>query len=181
VLLASSIDRDWTDLPVKPFFLPLMQQLCRYVSGSLTEEIQKEILVKHKWQLPSPYDVNTIEITNPEGTKTILQPQFINNEKTFLYNETNIPGVYAVTVDGKPHPQLPSYFPVNIDAIESNLDKIDQKEITAFMGGVNLTITTSHIDEGRDVLLGEARKTLWGTLLFLTLCILFVESFVSRK
>ncbi|MCF6156313.1 MAG: VWA domain-containing protein [Candidatus Brocadia sp.] len=180
-LFTSSIDRDWTDLPVKPFFLPLMQQLCRYVSGSLTEEIQKEILVKHDWQFPCPYDINTIEITNPEGTKTVLQPQFINNENSFLYNETNIPGIYAVTVNGKPHPQLPQIFPVNVDATESNLDKIDQKEITALMGGTNLTITTSHIDEGRDVLLGEAKKTLWGPILFLTLCILFIESFISRK
>lgn len=181
VLFTSSIDRDWTDLPVKPFFLPLMQQLCRYISGSLTEEIQKETLVKHDWQFPCPYDIDAIEITNPEGTKTVLQPQFINNEKSFLYSETNIPGIYAVTVDGKPHPQFPQIFPVNIDTTESNLNKIEQKEITALMGGTNLTITTSHIDEGHDVLLGEARKTLWGSLLFLTLCILFIESFVSRK
>jgi len=181
VLLTSSIDRDWTDLPVKPFFLPLMQQLCRYVSGSLSEEIQKEVLVKHDWQFPCPYDMNTIEITNPEGTQTIAQPRFIDNDKSFEYNETTVPGIYAVTVGGKSHPQLPSYFPVNVDTTESNLDKIDQKEITALMGDTNLTITTSHVDEGHDVLLGEAKKTLWGPILFLTLCILFIESFVSRK
>ncbi len=180
-LFTSSIDRDWTDLPVKPFFLPLMQQLCKYVSGSLTEEIQKEILVNHGWQFPCPYDMNAIEITNPEGTKTILQPQFINNEKTFLYNETNIPGIYAITADGKPHPQFPQIFSVNVDAAESNLSKIDQKEITALMGNTNLTITSFRVDEEHEVLLGEAKKTLWGPLLFLTLCILFIESFVSRK
>lgn len=181
VLFTSSIDRDWTDLPVKPFFLPLMQQLCRYVSGSMTEEVHKEILVNHGWQFPCPYDMNTIEITNPEGTQTIVQPRFIDNERSFEYNETTIPGIYAVTAGGKSHPQLPQKFPVNVNATESNLDKIDQKEISAFMGGTNLTITTSHTGEGSDVLLGEAKKTLWGPLLFLALCILLVESFVSRK
>ena len=181
VLFTSSIDRDWTDLPVKPFFLPLMQQLCRYVSGSLSEEIQKEVLVKHGWQFPCPYDMNTIEITNPEGTQTIVQPRFIDNDKSFEYNETTMPGIYAVTVGGKSHPQFPQRFQVNVDTTESNLDKIDPKEITALMGDTNLTITTSHVDEGHDVLLGEAKKTLWGPILFLTLCILFIESFVSRK
>ncbi|GAN34435.1 MAG: VWA domain-containing protein [Candidatus Brocadia sp. AMX2] len=180
-LFTSSIDRDWTDLPVRPFFLPLIQQLCRFVSGNVFEEVQNEILVRHDWQSPCPGDMNAIEITNPEGAKTVLQPGIVNNEKSFSYNETNMPGVYAVTVDGKPHPQFPAYFPVNIDTTESNLDKIDQKEITAFMGGTNLTITTSHIGEAHDVLLGEAKKTLWGLILFLTLCILFIESFVSRK
>lgn len=181
VLFTSSIDRDWTDLPVKPFFLPLMQQLCRYVSGSMTDEVQKEILVNLGWQFPCPYDINAIEITNPEGTQTIVQPRFIDNERSFEYNETTIPGIYAVTVDGKSHPQLPQNFPVNVDTAESNLDKIDQKDISAFMGGTNLTIATSHTGEGPDVLLGEAKKTLWGYLLFLTLCIFLVESLVSRK
>ena len=181
VLFNSSIDRDWTDMPVKPFFLPLMQQLCKYLSGNISEEIQNEIMVKSNWQSPCPYDVNNIEITNPESRKTILQPQLINNEKLFLYNETNIPGVYAITVNGKPHPQLPFYFSVNVDTIESNLDKIDRKEIIALMGGINLNITTSSIGKGHEVILGEAKKTLWGIFLFFTLCILFVESFVSRK
>lgn len=181
LLFTSSIDRDWTDLPVKSFFLPLMQQLCKYVSGSLPEEIQKDLMVKHPWQFPCPYDTNIVEITNPEGTKTILQPQFINNEKSFLYNETNIPGIYTITVDGKPHPQFPQIFSVNVDTTESNLSKIDQKEITALMGDTNLTVTSFRVDEGHEVLLGEAKKTLWGYLLFLTLCILFVESFISRK
>lgn len=181
VLFVSSIDRDWTDLPVRPFFLPLMQQLCRYVSGSIFEEVQKEILVGQDWQFPRPTDMNAVEITNPEGTKITVQPRFVNNEESFFYNETNVPGIYAVTVDGKLHPQLPPAFPVNVDTIESNLDKIDQKEITALMGSANLTITTSHVSKGHDVILGEARKTLWGPILFLTLCILFVESFISRK
>ena len=139
----SSIDRDWTDMPVKPFFLPLMQQLCKYLSGNISEEIQNEIMVK-QLAVSCPYDVNNIEITNPEGRKSILQPQLINNEKLFLYNETNIPGVYAITVNGSHITTL--LFSVNVDTIESNLDKIDRKEITALMGGINLNITT-HLSE----------------------------------
>jgi aerotolerance regulator-like protein/VWA domain-containing protein len=181
ILFTSSIDRDWTDMPIKPFFLPLVQQLCRYLSGRVGEEGQNEIIVKQGWQSPCPYDTEKIEITNPEGTKTVVQPQMTNNEKSFLYSETDMPGFYAITVDGKPHPQFPSYFPVNIDTVESNLDKIEQKELTALMGGINVTITTSRESEGREVLLGEARKTLWGTILFFTLCILCIESFISRK
>lgn len=181
VLFTSSIDRDWTDMPVKPFFLPLMQQLCRFLTGNTAEEIQSETLAMHEWQSPCPEDINSLEITNPEGTKTVLQPQVINNEKSFLCNETNFPGIYTVTVDGKPHPQFPQKFPVNVETAESNLDKISQKELAALMGGINLTVTTSPVSEGSEVLMGEAKKTLWGTLLFFTICILFVESFVSRK
>lgn len=181
VLFAASIDRDWTDFPVKPFFLPVMQQLCRYVTGSIPEEISKEILVKDAWQYPCAFDTNVIEITDPEGTQTVVQPQFADNEKYFKYEETKMPGIYAVAVDGKLHPQFPAYFSVNVDPAESNLKKINKSEITALMGGTKLSITTSHTGEESSVLLGEAKKTLWGQLLFLTLCILFLESFISRK
>lgn len=181
VLFNSTIDRDWSDMPVKPFFLPLMQQLCRYLSGDISEEIQGEIMVKDDWKSSCPSDIDNIEIINPEGTKTILQPQLINNEKYFLYNETDILGIYAITINGKPYPQLPSYFPVNVDTAESDLNKIEQKEIAALMGNTNFTITTSHIEKGYEVLLGEAKNTLWGIFLFFALCIVLAESFVSRK
>lgn len=181
VLFTASIDRDWTDFPVKSFFLPIMQQLCRYVTGSISEEISQEILVKQVWRYPCPYDINTIEITNSEGTQTIVQPQFDDNEKYFEYKETDTPGIYAVTANGRLHPQFPAYFPVNIDTAESNLEKIDQNEITAFMGGTKLSMTAVRVSKESDVLLGETKKTFWGYLLFLTFCILFVESFVSRK
>lgn len=181
VLFTASIDRDWTDFPVKSFFLPVMQQLCRYVTGSIPEEIPKQILVKHAWQYPCPYNMNVIEITDSAGTQTIVQPQFADNEKYFEYEETTAPGIYAVTVNGKLHPQFPAYFPVNVDATESNLEKIEQNEITAFMGDTKLSITAAHPGKESSVLLGEAKKTLWGHLLFLTLCILFLESFISRK
>ncbi len=181
LLFTSSLDRDWTDLPVKPFFLPLMQQLCRYISGGVPEDIQRDILVKQRWQFPYSYDIEQVEITNPEGTQTSLQPQLVNNEKSFLYNETSMPGVYIVTVHGRPHPQFPPYFSVNLDTSESNLDKIDHKELTALMGGTHLTITTSSTAGGSEVLMGEAKKTLWGMILLCALSIFFIESFISRK
>lgn len=181
ILFTSSLDRDWTDMPVKPFFLPFMQQLCRYASKNVSDETEKEILVKHPWQYPYSLDTENVEITSPEGTKAILQLQIMNNEKSFLYRETNVPGVYTVTVNGKPHPQFPHNFTVNLDTKESNLSKITQKEITALMGGTNLTVTASSTHGGSEVLMGEAKKTLWGAILLATFCIFFIESFISRK
>jgi len=181
VFFASSLDRDWTDLPVKPLFLPLIQQLCRYLAGNVGEEMQHGIEVADAWQLPSPYDVNALEIMNPEGEKTLLQLQSVNNEKVFSYNETGLPGVYTITVDGEAHPKLPQRFAVNLDTKESNLDKMEQNNVTALLAGTNLTITSSPVSMGGDALMGEAKMTLWGTILFFTLCILFAESLISRK
>ncbi len=183
ILFTTSIDRDWSDLPVKPFFLPLMQQVCRYASGHVQAygDDYNEVQVMGAWQFPCPYECNNLEITNPDGEKTVVQPQLINNETFFSYHETRTPGVYAVTVDGKPHPQFPRKFTVNVDTAESNLDKIDRKELTPLMGGTNLTIASSQAGKGRDVLVGEAKKTLWGAILFFALCVFFIESFISRR
>lgn len=180
-LIASSIDRDWTDLPVKPLFVPLIQQLCRYISGSTTGETKQEILVEQNWQFPAPYDVGNLEITNPGGVKTLLPPQVINNEKYFVYHETHLPGVYSFLINDTSQQQNLFYFPVNVDASESNLEKISEKEITALMGETNVMVRSSSSGERREVVRGEAKTTLWGVLLLLALGILVAESFVSRK
>jgi len=181
VLFTSSIDRDWTDFPVKPVFLPMMQHLCKYLAGNISSEVQKEILVGYEVQYPYFSYTGNLEVTDPEGLNVTLNPQLINNDTYFLYNRTDMPGIYTVTAGGKPLQQFPSFFPVNVDTTESNLDKIDRKEVTALMGGTNVTFTTSPLSEGREVIMGEAKKTLWGAVLFLAVCIFLIESFISKK
>ncbi|MCF6150199.1 MAG: VWA domain-containing protein [Candidatus Kuenenia sp.] len=181
VVFTSSIDRDWTDLPVKPLFVPLIQQLCRYISGSVTGDTKHETLVEKSWQFPSPYDAGNLEMTNPEGTKTLLMPQMVKNEKYFIYNETHLPGIYSFIINDTSQLRNPFFFPVNVDVSESNPEKIGEKEITALMGETNVTIRSSLSGESREVVTGEAKKTLWGVLLFLALGILLAESFISRK
>ncbi|MBW7941920.1 MAG: hypothetical protein H3C64_05850, partial [Candidatus Kuenenia stuttgartiensis] len=159
----------------------LIQQLCRYISGSTTGETKQEILVEQNWQFPAPYDVGNLETTNPGGVKTLLPPQVINNEKYFVYHETHLPGVYSFLINDTSQQQNLFYFPVNVDASESNLEKISEKEITALMGETNVMVRSSSSGERREVVRGEAKTTLWGVLLLLALGILVAESFVSRK
>jgi len=155
--------------------------LCRYVTGSISEEISQEILVKQVWRYPCPCDINTIEIINSEGTQTIVQPQFDDDEKYFEYKETDVPGIYAVTANGKLHPQFPAYFPVNIDTAESNLEKIDQNEITAFMGGTKLSMTAVRVSKESDVLLGETKKNILGISIISYLLHPFCRVFRFKK
>ncbi|OJH39531.1 hypothetical protein BON30_18725 [Cystobacter ferrugineus] len=37
-LFTSTVDRDWTDFPIRTSFLPLMQRFAAYLSGSLEEQ-----------------------------------------------------------------------------------------------------------------------------------------------
>jgi len=181
VLFTSSIDRDWTDLPVKPLFVPLIQQLCRYISGSVAGDTKHETLVGQSWQFPSPYDAENLEMTNPEGTKTLLLPQVIENEKYFVYNETHVPGIYSCIINDASQLKNPFFFPVNVDVLESNPEKIGEKELTALMGETNVTIRSFRSGERREVVTGEAKKTLWGIFLLLVFGLLVAESFISRK
>jgi len=180
ILYTSSIDRDGTDFPVKPFFLPFIQQLCRYISGNITENVQDGILVGQHWKFPYSHEMKHAKITDPAGTTTTLEPAFANNEKVFSYNKTRVPGNYNFKVNGK-QKQLLFYFSVNPNTTESDLEKIGEKELTALIGDTRLTIRDSHLDKPREEIIGGAKKTLWGTLLFLALCIFFAESIIARK
>jgi hypothetical protein len=53
VLWASSIDRDWTDLPLRPGFLPLASAIVTYLGGSSTGVVVRSLVTGASLQLPA--------------------------------------------------------------------------------------------------------------------------------
>src|SRR5262249_36907144 len=51
LLWASTIDRDWTNLPIQPVFLPLVQQATRYLARAPMAEPEAPLLVGEHHEL----------------------------------------------------------------------------------------------------------------------------------
>ncbi len=181
MLFTSTIDRDWNDLPVKPVFLPLIQQLCRYLTGTITETGKKDVLVGEKYELSSSAlggeDIGIVKVSDPKGNSERLQSVVVGGEKKVFYTGTNYPGFYTIT----PQSELRTFFVVNVDTTESNLSKIGKDDITKLLGDKNTGFTReSGAPEKEPTFSGETRQ-LWSSILLMVLCILCLEAFVSKK
>jgi hypothetical protein len=127
---ASTVDRDWTNLPLQPAFLPLMQQATRYLARAPMREPEPPLIVGQPHDIPlssSGGDVR-VEVTQPSGRQLLFERQRLAGRRAVVFDATDEPGIYRVAAagrDGVLRPRRDATFVVNVDAAESNPTKID--------------------------------------------------------
>ena len=127
LLLTTTVDREWTDLPIRPGFLPLLQEIARYLAGAPSGEAATAIAVGQKREIALEPDDRRVEIVPPAGESRWLTPQGRSGDararRTLTFAETNEPGFYRVRAargDGTISDRPDAAFVVNLDARESD-------------------------------------------------------------
>jgi hypothetical protein len=126
LLYTSTVDRDWTDLPIRPGFLPLMQQAARYLSRAPMREPEPPGLAGRPHQVPVAPDDARIEITTPSGARKLYDRAELAARRELGFPDTLETGIYHVAVAAaggplQPRPALD--FAVNLDPKESDFTK----------------------------------------------------------
>jgi hypothetical protein len=127
LLLTTSVDREWTDLPIRPGFLPLMQEAARYLAAAPTGDATASVSVGGKREIALGTEDKRIEIVKPNGESRWLSPAAHAGEQrarhVVVFDETDEPGLYRVrgaradgTVDERPD----AAFAVTLDGGESD-------------------------------------------------------------
>lgn len=167
LLFTSSIDRDWCDLPIRPAFLPLVQEIVRYLSGASDVRPPADLRIGEPQELTSPGADTAIEVVNPLGAREELGPA-----KSVIYPNTWTPGIYEAT-PGQP-------FAVNLDTTrESDLAKASAAELGTLLGR-SASVTRSEKADGRLAHAG-IRTPLWGMLLAGVLLLILAESVLAKS
>ncbi len=124
MLFTSTCDRDWTNFPIRPIFLPWTHRLVAYLaqqSGGQQAFHQTGDLVRLR--SPSPDPSAPVLVKKPNGVVSAATPS-TEEAQTYLFNETAQPGAYAVlTPDQKGDA---ARFAVNLENYESDLTYLDE-------------------------------------------------------
>ncbi|HJZ88901.1 MAG TPA: BatA domain-containing protein [Polyangia bacterium] len=126
LLFTSTIDRDWTKLPINPDFTPLMQQAARYLARAPMREPEPPGVVGRPHQLPILPEVTRIEVTLPQGAHKLFDRAELSGRRELAFADTWEPGFYHVATaaaDGTLEPRPALDFAVNLDAKESDFAK----------------------------------------------------------
>ncbi len=125
----STIDREWTDLPIHGVYLPFLHEAIKYLALKRTDERTdyriSGLVELSGYELPAGTEV---AIFNTIGEETRTK---INESGSVFYDATDYPGVYSAHVSGT----QPRYFAVNPDTIESDLTARDPEELTSMLTG----------------------------------------------
>ncbi len=132
MFFSSSIDRDWNDLPIHPGYLPLSQQLIRYLARKQTLRDRTSGVVGRSESISVSPDDTRIEVRTPSGKSIVLEGSSIAQRKRARFAGTDTPGFYRVSATGKSGEKAArpeSDFAINIDARGSDLTHIDAAKL----------------------------------------------------
>ena len=132
----STIDREWTDLPIHGVYLPFLHEAIKYLALKRTEQ-RPDYRVGDSVEL-SGYEHpagTEIAIFTPNGEETRTQ---INEHGSVFYDKTEQPGLYSAHISG----EVPRYFAINPDTVESDLASRDVEELTSMLTGDSEAVAT---------------------------------------
>ncbi len=174
LLFTSTIDRDWTDLPIHPGFLPLTQQSVRYLARKQSRRNRAPILVGRGTALPVKPDDKRLEVRSPTGKPTVIEGDALSGKKFTRFTETKEPGfyrVFAADKTGKSHQRSEANFAVNLDPRGSDLRYVK----------ANLLPASSAPGEEGESSTHKRKVELWHGIAIGLLMLLLVESVLTLR
>ena len=182
LMLGVSAHVNWSNLPLRPIFLPLVTRLTFELAGA--EQASHSVLAGQPIVLEFPNQSQPvgIEVIPPSGETLRLKTEGVQGKmgQTFRYSNTHDIGVYLVRPLGVASSR-PIAYAVNADPDEADPAKIERQELENLLGGSPLLIAENPDDlSGTFALLREG-KSLWGALLAAVLVILVFETFISNR
>jgi hypothetical protein len=131
MLLSTTIDREWTDLPIRAGFLPLVQESARRLAGTSERSGTSVLMVGQRREIALSPDERRLEITKPDGSVWVASKDRGGGSRSILFTETDEPGAYRVRsagADGMLSDRRADGFVVNVDARESNPERLSPEK-----------------------------------------------------
>jgi hypothetical protein len=170
-------DADWNNLPMKPFYLPLMQRLVTYLASKSSPARNVRVGKSLVAFLPLKETGRKAIMRDPKGKKhevSVIRKGF---KGLVEFTNTQRPGLYTLETSDKDL----IHFVVNASREESNLDRLNDKEIKELVKDMGATLIKSEKEYKK---LQENRafgREIWNILLWLVLILVFAELILQRK
>lgn len=181
LLLTSSLDADWNNLPAKPDYVPFLHEaVFELSSGRVFRNINADdpIVVP----VPENTTIEQFDFLDPNqepATGTIEQS---TTGATFHCQNTSLPGVYSLNPKPDQETELNAdQFVVNFDRSESDLTPLAEADQKLLSDKYQLTFFTT-LDELKEGMFSDVSETeFWRVLLLFFLLLMVGEMFLTRK
>jgi len=181
-LFTSSMDADWSDLPVQPFYVPLMQRLVLDLASQVVPP--RNLLVDQSLSCVAtgPLALKPHLLYPPKGNPIALPVQRQGALSVFSYDRTQLPGLYTVAPEGGDR-EGRVHYTVSVDRRESHLDRLDDEGLGRLTDSEGLG--ARHVSTPEELVSamgsGAGGYPLAKQLLVLALCFCFLEIYLTRR
>jgi hypothetical protein len=182
LMFTVSADRVWSDLPLSPFFLPLVQQAVRFAAGAGRDITQV---------LPSAsFAISDVLGKIPEGAALIDPDQKVlpirrvqrtgrEGDIGFYVDNMTKPGYYFLSQGNKSAPE--PVIAVNVDRAESDLHPIRPEEVPDALGVKNVSISTDQQELEHQIQEHRVGRPLTEVAFWVILVLSALEIFIANR
>lgn len=180
ILIATTADRDWTDLPLKTAFLPLLHSFAQHLAGGKRGHLDTGIAVGDSKELFLPPSLvgKSIRVTKP--TKQAVEVPIIGEKSRAMatVEDHDVAGVYRVSLPAGTEKDfgVPQLYAVNPPFLESRLEEIGTRELQTKLAPVRAEVIP--IDALKE---GGKRTDLALPLLALLFVTLLLEGWLGQR
>ncbi|MBI4524674.1 MAG: BatA domain-containing protein [Deltaproteobacteria bacterium] len=179
LFFATSADREWTDLPLKTVYLPLLQSVVSYLSGEKKGALDPGIAVGNlkAISLPPGYVGKSAKILKPDGKERQVTIGSNGSRASATFKENDLAGIYRLILpavgDARDAVQ---FYSVNSPFLESRLQAISEQELQAKLRPIRAQVFPMEA-----LKTGGKRTDLSFPLLFLLILTLGFESWLAQR
>jgi hypothetical protein len=177
IVCSTAIDADWSNLPMRPSYLPLLQRLSVYLASTVFPPRNLDVGKPIVAFLPGTDAGKQATVINPEGI-SFQAPIVKKGERGVVeFSNTQRPGLYTMNPPGG----APTYYVVNAARRESDLRKLSPQEIDSLAAthGVSLVRTGADykaLEHNR-----RYGREFWKPLLWIVLGLVFLELYLQQR
>lgn len=176
IVCATAIDADWSNLPLRPSYLPLLQRLAVYLASNVYPPRNLEVGKPLIAFLPRAEIEKDATLTTPGGEAVKLKSVKRGERGVIEYLKTQRPGLYTL----QPPSGGPVHYVVNASRRESDLSKLTDSEIATLAKQHGVALVRSGAEFKA---LEQTRRygtELWKPLLWALLALIFLEVILQQ-
>jgi Aerotolerance regulator N-terminal/von Willebrand factor type A domain/CARDB len=181
IVWTTTLDDSWTDIAVKPVFLPMVHQLVRYLAHyeATTSWFTVGQVLDLTARAKGRADRSDKIVVTPSGDRVTHAGSGEGNEGLIELEEQ---GVYEVRPASAPTSK-PEAIAVNLDPAESDLSAIDPRELVAAVTGHATPVEVQQQAPAQEMTREESerRQALWWYLLLAGMVLLAAETVISNR
>lgn len=180
IFVTTSADRDWSDMPVKTAYLPLVQSLTNYLAGGKRGSMDPGITVGNpkEFSLPPSTVGKSLKIIKPNKQEIEIPLAPDKDRASASFQENDRAGIYRVSlpVGAEKEPGTLSLYAANPPFLESRLDEVSESELQAKLKPIRVEVISIDALEQ-----GGKRMDLALPLLALLMVTLLTEGWLAQR
>ena len=183
--LTTTVDRDWTDLPIRTAYLPLMRRVMSYLAAGSRATGPREARVGERVALALPPRTSLVEVSSPDGTTRNFVRDHDAPPSPLVLSDLEHSGIYTFDIHvGEQRERVERrYMAVSPDARDLDLVQMDLSTLQTILHAAaherehdNFTATLA--DETAASEAGGTRRRFWPPVLLSIFGLLLLETWL---